>query len=194
MALDKTKSVAWFASNCEPFNRRQELIQQIQSFIDVDVYGKCGNMICDGWDHCDDLLATNYKFYASFENSLCNDYISEKLYRPMEHLSVPIAFNGAKDMTQFAPPHSYIDANEFKTPEELAKYLKYLIDRPKEYIKYFWWTKYYRVNTYNNNVYALCNLCVRLNDENFMAKSHRYKSIKNWFSDGKCNQTAKIQF
>jgi len=48
-------------------------------YIPVDIYGGCG-IPCRAVS-CYDILKKDYKFYLSFENSNCNHYITEKVYR-----------------------------------------------------------------------------------------------------------------
>ena len=54
------------------------------------------------------MLESNYKFYISFENSLCSDYVTEKFFNILKYNIIPITLNGA-DMSEIAPPKSYID-------------------------------------------------------------------------------------
>ena len=84
-------------------------------------------------------------------------------------------------MTKIAPPHSYIDASQFGSAEELARYLLYLDGNTEEYLKYFWWKEYYEIqNTYLENVRnAYCKLCEILNDET--APSMSYNDIHKWW-------------
>jgi hypothetical protein len=95
---------------------------------------------------CNDNLLKSYKFYLAFENSLCNDYISEKywkLFKPSTIFNsniVPIV-RGAKS-SQYenrAPKSSFIDASKFKTPKALANYLLYLDQNDTAYFEYFNW-------------------------------------------------------
>ena len=46
------------------------------------------------------MMSTTYKFYLSFENSLCVDYITEKLWRILYFNVVPVVL-GAADYSQF---------------------------------------------------------------------------------------------
>ncbi|WAR02338.1 FUCTA-like protein [Mya arenaria] len=80
-AAGKTKKVAWFVSNCEAANSRLEYAKELGRHIQVDIYGKCGTHKCPrGKDACLQMLKKDYKFYLSFENSNCRDYITEKFF------------------------------------------------------------------------------------------------------------------
>ena len=80
---NKTKLVAWFVSNCRTPSVRMVYAKQLSKHISVDIFGKCGNQSCprDGFAPCDRMLDNQYKFYLSFENSLCEDYVTEKFFR-----------------------------------------------------------------------------------------------------------------
>jgi hypothetical protein len=59
-------------------------------------------------------IITKYKFTFAFENSNTNDYVTEKLFGPLEAGSVPI-YQGAPNAKKFAPDdHSVIFADDFK--------------------------------------------------------------------------------
>jgi alpha-1,3-fucosyltransferase len=79
-AEGKTKMAAWFVSNCASKSRRMELVKELQKYIDVDVYGDCGTMKCPRKreEDCRQMAANKYKFYLSLENSICQDYVTEK--------------------------------------------------------------------------------------------------------------------
>ena len=79
-ANGKTKLVAWFVSNCNSRSGRLGYVRELQKFVPVDIYGKCGTLECERHDgSCFKMLDKDYKFYLSFENSLCKDYITEKI-------------------------------------------------------------------------------------------------------------------
>ena len=80
-ALRKKKLVAWFVSNCAAENGRSVLANQLANYIKVDIYGACGTFECPRSDAiCFKTLKREYKFYLSFENSNCKDYITEKFF------------------------------------------------------------------------------------------------------------------
>lgn len=101
----KTKDAAWVVSNCYARSGRTSLMYALRKGISVDVFGGCGNYSCDRttWD-CFNFEPT-YRFYLAFENSLCIDYVTEKVYKIMYQNIIPIVYNGA-DMTRFLPPKS----------------------------------------------------------------------------------------
>lgn len=81
-AEKKTKLVAWFVSNCGARNQRLEFVEELRKHVQVDIYGYCGNMSCPRYSSkCSKILSKEYKFYLSFENSNCQDYITEKFYQ-----------------------------------------------------------------------------------------------------------------
>ncbi|XP_055523455.1 alpha-(1,3)-fucosyltransferase C [Wyeomyia smithii] len=190
LATRKSKMGVQFVSHCGAFSRRDELVQQIQQLMEVDVYGKCGTMECPrGSPRCSQMLTDDYRFYFAFENSLCQDYITEKMYNSMESYIIPVVFGGA-DYAKFAPPRSYIDVQQFGTVPELVAYLEWLAENPSEYIKYFWWKEHYRIT----GDQPFCQLCRKLHDVGARERIQYYKDIKRWWFDSACQREAKIRF
>ena len=91
-----------------------------------------------------------YKFYLSFENAKCKDYITEKFFAALRTEEViPVALGGASinDYVTSAPPHSYIHIGEYSSVSELAQKLEKFSQNYTAYKEYLWWTKYYRVTS-----------------------------------------------
>jgi alpha-1,3-fucosyltransferase len=175
----KNKTAAWFVSNCASNNRREELVKSLQGFIDVSVFGLCGNMTC-GADKCYQMLDTDYKFYLSFENGYNEDYITEKTFGTMKHNVIPVIFSGAK-LSQFLPPKSYINADSFATVEELAKHLQFLSNNANEYVKHFWWRKHYEIVPQKDlSSSHICNICKKLNDPELLTKQRMCGDVAQW--------------
>ena len=67
----KNRSVAWIVSNCRTQSKREVLVEMLKKYIDVDVFGSCGDHVCNKTDDsCFQMIEHNYKFYLSFENSV----------------------------------------------------------------------------------------------------------------------------
>jgi alpha-1,3-fucosyltransferase len=87
----KKKLVAWFVSHCVTPNRREDYVRELSKYIPVDIYGKCGNLTCSNRKHCKEMIRRDYKFYIAFENSLCTDYVTEKLAIALIYDAVPVS-------------------------------------------------------------------------------------------------------
>jgi alpha-1,3-fucosyltransferase len=186
----KSKMGAWFVSHCNTISGRDDLVRAMQQHIQIDVFGKCGPLKCPRSTNCDLMLDADYKFYLSFENSLCEDYVTEKLFKNMKHLIIPVVYGGA-NYTKFAPPRSYINANDFADAKQLTDYLVYLDQHPEEYVKYFWWKRWYQVKDWS----PFCDLCKKLHGLNsHLDKPLIYEDLDSWWRGGYCEKKPKIQF
>lgn len=179
----KNKTAAWFVSNCKTSVNREGYIEELKKHIQVDVFGsKCleHSKSCPRKEQnkCDTMLKNEYFFYLSFENSFCPDYVTEKFYRAFETGTVPVVFGGA-NYSLFAPPHSYINARDFRTPQLLAEYLFRLTQNLDLYSRYLDWRG--EMNMYRPSTEPWCNLCKMMNDPNQETKS--YADIKKWWFD-----------
>jgi len=162
-AADKSRLVAWMVSNCYTPSRRATYVKLLKRHIAVDIYGKCGTMTCPHGDESCDIRMKTYKFYLAFENSLCPEYITEKVWRALEQGVVPIVLGGA-DYNTYLPKHSYINVKDFTSPSELAKYLKVLDLNDTLYNEYFDWTKSYTCHSDVPATSLACNMCRHANE------------------------------
>ncbi|XP_042217518.1 alpha-(1,3)-fucosyltransferase C-like [Homarus americanus] len=179
-AAGKTKMAAWFVSNCISHSRREKLVRFMQKFIKIDVYGKCGPLECsrDTTHQCYQMLERDYKFYLSFENSLCKDYVTEKLFSVLQYNVVPVVL-GLGDYASITPPHSHINVLDFESLDSLTDYLKYLDSNDTAYNEYFRWKGHYVVeNGWSNKARRFCDLCKKLHQDN-TAKT--YTNMRKWF-------------
>ncbi|RUS89866.1 hypothetical protein EGW08_002396, partial [Elysia chlorotica] len=110
----------------------------MQKYIDVDVYGMCGNLTCPSQENsaCEDLVNSTHRFYLGFENSFCKDYVTEKFFRWfIRRLHVVPVVRGGADYSRFFPKGSYIDSADFPNVKALSLYLKQLSEDPEAYAK-----------------------------------------------------------
>lgn len=165
----KKKLVAWFVSHCKTPGNRESYVKELQKHIDVDIYGKCGPIKCSNETkrpkYCYKMVENYYKFYLSFENSLCKDYVTEKLANILKHDIIPVTLGGV-NYSERAPPNSYINALDFSSPWQLARYLKFLDENQTDYLKYFEWKPQYKVYGVARGISGtLCKLCALLNNK-----------------------------
>ena len=158
----KSKIVAWIVSNCEA-KLRLKFVLELKRFIKIDVFGKCSGRIFGESRSCAKTRQSKfdclkkYKFYLSFENALCEDYITEKYWDNLgEENVIPVVMGGA-DYTKLAIPGSYINVLDFKSVKQLAEYLHYLNKNDTAYNEYFKWRQKYQVLT--GIGMTLCNIC-----------------------------------
>ncbi|CAK1547324.1 unnamed protein product [Leptosia nina] len=186
--LKKTKAAAWFVSNCLSKSRRNEfaldLAMELTKYdLTIDVFGHCGNLECprDKEEHCDEMLKSDYYFYLSFENSLAEDYVTEKVLHALKHLTVPIVFGGA-NYTRFMPNGSYLNARELGV-KKLAKIINDLIENQEDYIEYFKWTNHYSYHTRAESIETddYCGFCSILFNEELVKKETVYKDFRKWW-------------
>lgn len=213
----KRATILWIVSHCETMSRREDYVKELQKYIYVDIFGQCGNDRdpCQREknksyrDECLNELYNSYKFYLSFENCLCDDYATEKYWqfydsnRIFKVNTIPIV-RGAKEsyFKRMAQPNSYINAQNFKSPKDLADYLIYLNENNTAYLEYFnWKVNLYKrlMNKYETNPTDLiidnwnvsteyhlrepfCKMCSLLHNNTYMnSKSNRVWKLSDWF-------------
>ena len=154
----KTKPVVWVVSHCQTDSKREEYVKELSKHIEVDIYGHCGNLTCRPArsNKCYNHFGHNYKFVLSFENSICKDYITEKVYEAIRGDIVPVVFGGA-DYKNLLPPNSYINVADFETPKHLADYLLGLHHNDAEYLKFFEWKDHFILSDGHETEF-LCSL------------------------------------
>ena len=164
------QDVAWVVSNCRTLSGRERYVKELAKYINVTIYGACGtNRInCTRSEgnynnlDCYHNIEQKFKFYLSFENSLCRDYTSEKFWRTLQQNMIPVVY-GLYNYKYRAPPNSYIDVTDFESPKKLAEYLKKVSGDRALYDSYMAWKKRRDVVTDTFKA-ATCSLCARLHE------------------------------
>ena len=179
-AENKTGVVAWIVSNCRPKSLRNKYVEELQKYIKVDIYGHCSNNSCgkkgvdEGKLACMKEIAER-KFYLSFENQICPDYLTEKIWNAYELGTVPVVLGGA-DYKKLLVKNSYIDIKDFTEPKLLAEYLLSLNSDNKRYNRFFKWRNTHKINRMYDR---WCNMCKHLNIHDKPIKV--YPNLKSWF-------------
>ncbi|XP_064473410.1 alpha-(1,3)-fucosyltransferase C-like [Ornithodoros turicata] len=179
----KSKTAVWVASNCRAHSRREDFVKELRKYIHVDVYGHCGALKCARGlrASCYRTFGKKYYFYLSLENSLCDEYVTEKLYYPLGLNVIPVVMGGA-DYAARAPPHSVINVASFRTPRHLAEYLKHVMTDYNLYKSYLEWKREFDVRVVENFDDSICPLCEKLHSPEFRTYS-AYDNVKKWFAN-----------
>ncbi|NXY82625.1 FUT10 fucosyltransferase, partial [Alcedo cyanopectus] len=140
--------LVYVQSDCNPPSDRDSYVRELMCHIQVDSYGEClhnrdlpqhlrnPTAMDDGNFH---KILAQYKFILAFENAVCEDYITEKLWRPLKLGVVPVYF-GSPSIVDWLPSNkSAILVSRFSHPRELARYIKKLDTDDREYESYLQW-------------------------------------------------------
>ena len=183
----KSRDVAWMVSHCNTASKREIYVNDLKNQIPIDVYGKCGNLTCEkpgrfrGKDICRDKISKAYKFYLSFENSLCSDYSTEKIflwYHMRRHI-IPV-YRGSPDIKRILPPNTYIDTADFQNASELGKYLKELGSDRERYIAMLKAKDEYQALLQNFTFeQAICKLCANLHGPRIISSHVDLQELQN---------------
>ncbi|CAL1544488.1 unnamed protein product [Lymnaea stagnalis] len=188
IARNKTRSVMWLCGHCLVESKRYEYIREMRKYIDIDVRGHCGKS-CSEEPPCIESLTPTYKFYLSFENSLCQDYVTEKFFK-LFHADIHVVpvVRGKIDYGKYFPEHTFIDTANFKSARDLALHLKALGSDLAAYSKYLEHMDLYReIEDYL--VTPGCTLCRALNVKKIEPKIF---DIRKWLvEESHCDKDPK---
>ncbi|XP_065188820.1 alpha-(1,3)-fucosyltransferase C-like [Sycon ciliatum] len=119
-------AIMFITSNCNAENMRQDYVRDLMTHADVHSYGRCLHNR-ELPDNDDGAMVARYKFYIAIENSICLDYVTEKLVRGWRHGVIPIVtgYEDKPDFRHFAPnSHSLLNVNTFRSTAKLAERVK----------------------------------------------------------------------
>ena len=177
-------------SNCGGSSGRLQYIKELQKHISVDLFGNCGKR-CPNVSDCRQYVYSNYKFYLAFENSLCDEYVTEKFFYALNSARiVPIVLGWAR-YDAYMPSSGYIDVRNFSSPQALASYIDYIDRNNTAYLEYFRWRQHalhIKLPKY------ICELCLKLFLDDRDGKEQRLEHIDQyWNRQSQCHKYEKHQ-
>lgn len=114
---NKNKAVVWLVSHCTTPNRREDYViklgRELRNFnLSIDITGRwpCIDTYldhvspCNYWhktkgnysqEDCFRWISENHYFYLVFENSMCEDYVTEKILTATKNFAIPVVLGGA---------------------------------------------------------------------------------------------------
>ncbi|XP_048877268.1 alpha-(1,3)-fucosyltransferase 10 isoform X8 [Brienomyrus brachyistius] len=153
--------VVYVQSDCDPPSDRDAFVHQLMKHIPVDSYGQClHNKELPAYLRDSTTIEepgfykilAQYKFALAFENAVCDDYITEKLWRPLKLGVVPVYYGAPNVRTWLPAEMSAVVIGPDDSPEKLAELLKKLDGDDEEYEAYLGWK--YRREVTNQNLVA----------------------------------------
>ncbi|XP_022224223.2 alpha-(1,3)-fucosyltransferase B [Drosophila obscura] len=140
-------SVVFLQSDCNTMSGREDYVQELMRHINVDSFGSClrnkdlPQRLQN--DYLNNLYSpemlrflANYKFMIAIENAVCEDYITEKFWRPLVIGVIPIYF-GSPSIKDWQPQNkSAIFVDDFPNAAALGQYLMALSENKTEYNSY----------------------------------------------------------
>ncbi|GBG84902.1 hypothetical protein CBR_g39363 [Chara braunii] len=137
---DSPSAAVAFISNCAARTFRLAAIEHFQSLgVGVDSYGGCKRNKPAGADKQKTL--PHYKFCLAFENSMEEDYVTEKYFQCLVAGSVPVVI-GAPNIDDFEPaPGSHLRIASESDMDAVAQRITQLMVNEEEYERMLRWKR-----------------------------------------------------
>ena len=124
--------VAYVQSGCDTPSARDQWVEQLMKYIPVDSYGTCLNnkplpSDLQGSEQFENekflKFLAQYKFVIAYENAICDDYVTEKLWRTLAIGSVPVYMGASNIETLLPNTDSAVLVKNFQSTADVAEYL-----------------------------------------------------------------------
>lgn len=180
---------ATFISNCGGLSGRGEVLEQLMRYgVTSDNFGRCHHNKEEPPTGKVNLLKS-YKFGFAMENSIWQDYVTEKLFQVYVSGAVPIVA-GAPNSHDYEPlPGSIIYDKDFHSIEAMAKHILYLASNDTAYNEYLRWKRDGPSDKFKalmdiSAVHSRCRLCIKLADQH-VEKYGDFHDISTMETQGK---------
>ncbi|CAJ0959748.1 unnamed protein product, partial [Mesorhabditis belari] len=191
--LRKSKSgIFGLVSNCATSSKREWALKKLSTYMNVTIGGKCAwdekmKEICPKGQKCDSIFA-EYPFFLAAENTVCEDYVTEKYWERNLFPSIPIVLRRSAYSNVNLPRQSVIAFDDFGSPKEMAEHLMSLERNFTAYAEYFKWRNGgWTLAPWNTAGFrnGYCKLCEKLWDEE--QPESTIEDIYAWFqAESRC--------
>jgi alpha(1,3/1,4) fucosyltransferase len=128
----KTSKLIIKGNNIDLIKKRSDIAHYFLSKKMIDIYGQ-------GWPNGVSIedsrfedrhkrkkdILYNYNFNLCFENTVYQNYITEKIWESIENYCLPIYYGGLNSsIYEIFPENSFIDYSKFKTPQDLLIFIE----------------------------------------------------------------------
>jgi hypothetical protein len=125
-ALPRRPHCCAFVSSRWDQSGRQPYMRDLARHVRIDSYGRFmrnAKLWRDRGIRSKLNALKRYRFTLAFENSIAEDYVTEKFFEPLLAGCIPV-YMGAPNIGEFAPGENcFIDVADFETPADLARFL-----------------------------------------------------------------------
>ena len=157
-----------YISNCGNQERIRIIKELISHGVTIDLFGHCFR---NPTSRNIEKNLNSYYFTLAFENSVDEDYVTEKYWQALSSLSIPVVL-GASNIHDFEPAEkSILYVKDFKNTAELAKTMIRIANNETEFWEMLKWKLMDRppLDTFNsimdiNDRHSHCRLCIKLGD------------------------------
>eukprot|EP01052_Picozoa_sp_SAG31_P022710 SAG31_NODE_1821_length_7194_cov_11.104863_5_plen_174_part_00 len=121
----------WISSHChqgsegKDYSARVTLVRQLSEYVSIARFGKCGHNV--DWDtnvegdrKAQDKSLEKIKFLLSFENNVCEFYMSEKIWKAYALGMVPVIYAAPSVVDVLPANDSFINVRDFSSVKELG--------------------------------------------------------------------------
>lgn len=145
--LSDISPILYLQTHCRTTTERDIYVIELMKYQSIDSYGKCINNKKLSFELTDDYIfhldsvkqlsfIARYKFIIAIENAVCEDYVTEKLWRAI-HLGVVPIYLGSPSVRDWLPnKKSAILLQDYPTPELLSEHINELMTNDELYEEY----------------------------------------------------------
>lgn len=145
--LNYISPILYLQTHCRTTTERDIYVLELMKHQQIDSYGKCVNNKKLSFELTNDYIfhlnsveqltfIARYKFIIAIENTVCDDYVTEKLWRAI-HLGVVPIYLGSPTVRDWLPnKKSAILLQDYPTPELLSEHINELIANDDLYEEY----------------------------------------------------------
>ncbi|XP_039754178.1 4-galactosyl-N-acetylglucosaminide 3-alpha-L-fucosyltransferase FUT6-like isoform X2 [Pararge aegeria] len=175
-------------SNCG-VSRRMDYLKRLEEYLTVDVYGKCSlnhKNSCPGHFRADCKLMSEYLFYLVFENSQCDEYLTEKsFYHAYSKGAIPVIMGPSIDVCEkLLPPDSFLHVDSYENAQKLAYDMIKISQDETLLLKYHRWRNDFAIANehgyFGSKSYHLCRICEALNFNDDKEKVYDENSLRQF--------------
>lgn len=187
----KSRSVAWFVSDCEWATRNggdksngagRDSTEPFMKVVvrelkDVTIFTGCGRPLCASRKECLEMAAKDFYFVFVFQTSPCFQDPAELIYDSFDYDIVPVYFGKLTGLGGQFPPGSVYDTTRVGSANRNAENLLSLRADPESYMQYLLWKDTIMMTTPED---ALCRLCDAVYN-NLHRGSKVYDNVFTWW-------------